>query len=283
MSTGKMDYIRQHKIHTLFEQLAGTLLSTKPEQPIPFLIEELKRLMVAPVTPQQPQPSLPLQPKGKYKITLAMFGLDLAGKTTLISALSGEVDRNVAPTVGFTPNRFQGDAWDLMMFDLGGGARFRGVWKEYYSELHGIIFVIDSADAARFDEAKDALWGILHDERATDKPLLIFANKQDKADARTAGEIESVLDIKSVPRHHVFGCSAMAEPVDPNIEKGLEWVLNEVTVSFLELSERIKKQLAEDKARRAREFEAQKERVKGYQADWAKEEAEKNKQKQGAS
>ena len=39
--------------------------------------------------------------------------------------------------------------------------------QEYYSELHGVVFVVDSADSARFEEAKDALWGILNDDRAT--------------------------------------------------------------------------------------------------------------------
>lgn len=274
-----MDYIKEHKIHVLFEQLAGTLLQTKPSHPIPFLIEQLKiidgqgspadEIKVVP-PPDQPPPAKD-QP---LKVTLAVFGLDSAGKSTLISAVAGEADPNCPPTVGFSPNHFQSDTWDLMMFDLGGGEKFRGIWKEYYSELHGIIFVVDSADATRFAEAREALWSILEDPRATGKPLLIFANKQDMPTAKTASEIETVLDLADSDRHHVFGCSAIADPVDENIEKGLEWLLEEVTQSFDDLSSRIKQQLTEDKDRRKQNMLDQQKRVAEYRKEWDAEETQ---------
>ena len=33
----------------------------------------------------------------------------------------------------------------------------RSIWKQYFNEAHGVIFVIDAADRARFPEAKAAL------------------------------------------------------------------------------------------------------------------------------
>uniref|UniRef100_A0A7S1JAY0 Uncharacterized protein n=1 Tax=Eutreptiella gymnastica TaxID=73025 RepID=A0A7S1JAY0_9EUGL len=286
-SRGKMDYIKEHKIHILFEQLAGTLLADKPAQPIPFLIEQLKAIHNGNLAATKPEPTPavvaapePEKPKDPYKVTLAVFGLDAAGKSTMISAVAGEVDPNLAPTVGFNPNHFQSESWDLMMFDLGGGPKFRNVWKEYYSELHGIIFVVDSADSDRFIEARDALKGILDDSRAAGKPLLIFANKQDKSTAKTAAEMETILEVKDIERHHVFGCSAIADPVDENIEKGLEWVLEEVTTSFDALSERIKMQLAEDKERRRQAMAEQAKRVEQYRKEWADKEGEKGKKEE---
>lgn len=282
-----MDYIKEHKIHILFEQLAGTLLNSKPAQPIPFLIEQLQGLQNSGNVPQAPAAATDAASAVKdastkadpYKVTLAVFGLDAAGKSTMISAVAGEVDRNLPPTVGFSPNHFQSETWDLMLFDLGGGPKFRNIWKEYYSELHGVIFVIDSADGARFQEARDALSGILEDTRASGKPLLVFANKQDMSTAKTASEIEQVLDVEKLERHHVFGCSAIADPVDENIEKGLEWLLEEVTQSFDELSGRIKTQLAEDKERRKQAMAEQAKRVEEYRKEWATEEAEKEAEK----
>lgn len=35
--------------------------------------------------------------------------------------------------------------------------RLRVIWNKYYSESHGIVFVIDSANEARFQEAKETL------------------------------------------------------------------------------------------------------------------------------
>jgi len=97
--------------------------------------------------------------------------------------------------------------------------------------------------------------------------------------AKTASEIEQVLDVEKLERHHVFGCSAIADPVDENIEKGLEWLLEEVTQSFDELSGRIKTQLAEDKERRKQAMAEQAKRVEEYRKEWATEEAEKEAEK----
>lgn len=35
--------------------------------------------------------------------------------------------------------------------------RLRAIWNKYYSESHGIVFVVDSANEARFEEAKQTL------------------------------------------------------------------------------------------------------------------------------
>lgn len=43
----------------------------------------------------------------------------------------------------------------------------------------GLIFVIDSSDRARMDEAKQELHRIINDREMKDSLLLVFANKQD--------------------------------------------------------------------------------------------------------
>lgn len=32
--------------------------------------------------------------------------------------------------------------------------RMRSIWDKYYADAHGVIFVVDAADVARFEEAK---------------------------------------------------------------------------------------------------------------------------------
>ena len=43
------------------------------------------------------------------------------------------------------------------MWDIGGQERIRPLWKHYFNGVHGIIFVIDSNDVERLEEAKDEL------------------------------------------------------------------------------------------------------------------------------
>lgn len=53
----------------------------------------------------------------------------------------------------------------------------------------GLIFVIDSSDRARIDEARQELHRIILDREMKDALLLVFANKQDLADSESEREI----------------------------------------------------------------------------------------------
>jgi GTPase SAR1 family protein len=56
------------------------------------------------------------------------------------------------------------------------------MWKHYYQNADGLIFVIDSSDRARFDIAKAELKKMLSEEELKNTILLIMANKQDTKD-----------------------------------------------------------------------------------------------------
>lgn len=49
----------------------------------------------------------------------------------------------------------------------------------FNSGTQGLIFVIDSSDRARMDEARQELHRIINDREMKDSLLLVFANKQD--------------------------------------------------------------------------------------------------------
>ena len=43
------------------------------------------------------------------------------------------------------------------MWDVGGQDKIRPLWRHYYQNTQGIIFVVDSNDTERLEEAKDEL------------------------------------------------------------------------------------------------------------------------------
>lgn len=49
----------------------------------------------------------------------------------------------------------------------------------YNAGTQGLIFVIDSCDRARMEEARQELHRIINDREMKDSLLLVFANKQD--------------------------------------------------------------------------------------------------------
>ncbi len=65
------------------------------------------------------------------------------------------------------------------VWDVGGQDKIRPLWRHYFSGTQGLIFVIDSNDRARIDEARQELHRIILDREMKEALLLVFANKQD--------------------------------------------------------------------------------------------------------
>eukprot|EP00759_Apiculatamorpha_spiralis_P009472 PhF_6_TR16379/c0_g1_i1/m.25197/K07962/ARL13B, ARL2L1; ADP-ribosylation factor-like protein 13B len=97
------------------------------------------------------------------KITLLMLGLGGSGKTALVHAMQGEPKADTMPTMGFTPFDMGGGEYELCVYDVGGHAKFRGIWNNYYGDVFGVIFVVDASDPDLFPDVKASLAGVLAD------------------------------------------------------------------------------------------------------------------------
>lgn len=62
---------------------------------------------------------------------------------------------------------------------MGGQDKIRPLWRHYYTGTQGLVFVVDSQDRERVDEARQELHRILSDREMKECLLLVFANKQD--------------------------------------------------------------------------------------------------------
>ena len=65
------------------------------------------------------------------------------------------------------------DKFRVILYDLGGGARIRDIWKNYFALIHGIIFVIDSSDISRVLEVKDVVEEVVSNDKIAGKPILV--------------------------------------------------------------------------------------------------------------
>lgn len=84
-----------------------------------------------------------------------------------------ENPEDVCPTVGFSPVGLKKGQYDVSIFDLGGGEHMRDMWKHYFFECHGVMFVVDSSDGQRMKEAKDTLAKVLGHPHIKGKPVLL--------------------------------------------------------------------------------------------------------------
>ena len=72
----------------------------------------------------------------------------------------------------------------MCCYPLVSGCQPRPLWRHYYANTKVLIFVVDSADKERYEDAKEVLWTILEDENLKNVPILIWANKEVKKDGK---------------------------------------------------------------------------------------------------
>ncbi|CAF9943651.1 MAG: ADP-ribosylation factor, Arf Arf6 [Alectoria fallacina] len=116
---------------------------------------------------------------GSREMRLLMLGLDAAGKTTILYKLKLNSDVTTIPTVGFNVETVTYKNVKFNVWDVGGQDKIRPLWRHYFSGTQGLIFVIDSNDRSRIDEARQELHRIILDREMKEALLLVFANKQD--------------------------------------------------------------------------------------------------------
>ena len=106
-----------------------------------------------------------------------MVGIDDSGKTTILYKLmNGEVVTTI-PTIGFNVEVINYKNVSFTIWDVGGSEKIRLVWKHFYQNTQGIIFVVDSNDKERIDTAKEELHRMLADDDLKDAVLLVIPNK----------------------------------------------------------------------------------------------------------
>ena len=135
---------------------------------------------------------------GKKDVRILMVGLDAAGKTTILYKLKlGEIVTTI-PTIGFNVETVEYKNISFTVWDVGGQDKIRPLWRHYYQNTQGVIFVVDSNDRDRVGEARDELHRMLNEDELREAVLLVVANKQDLPNAMNAAEITDKLGLHSL-------------------------------------------------------------------------------------
>ncbi|XP_026698101.1 ADP-ribosylation factor-like protein 13B isoform X3 [Athene cunicularia] len=214
------------------------------------------------------------------KVTLIMVGLDNAGKTATVRGIQGESPEDMAPTVGFSKVDLKQGRFEVTIFDLGGGKRIRNIWRNYYAESYGVIFVVDSSDIARMEETKQVMIEVLNSPKISGKPVLVLANKQDREGALSEADLIESLSLEKLVNEHkclcqIEPCSAImgyGKKIDKSIKKGLYWLLHIIAKDFDALNERIQRDTTEQKAYEEQKKLERAERVRRIREEREREE-----------
>merc|ERR1711865_662294 len=162
---------------------------------------------------------------GKRDCRILMVGLDAAGKTTILYKLKlGEVVTTI-PMIGFNVETVEYKNISFTVWDVGGQDKIRPLWRHYYQNTQGLIFVVDSNDRDRAEDAREELSKMLNEDEMKDAALLVFANKQDLPNAMPAAEVTEKLGLHNMRNRQWFIQSACATTGD-GLYEGLDWLSN---------------------------------------------------------
>lgn len=158
---------------------------------------------------------------------IVVVGLDSAGKTSLLYRLKLKEFVETIPTKGFNMEKVKlsvggSRAINFQVWDVGGQEKLRPLWKSYTRRTDGIVFVVDSTELERMEEAKVELHKITRTSENQGVPVLILANKQDLDAALALSEVEKLLSVHEMSMYtlyHVQSCSAVD---GQGVQQGLE-------------------------------------------------------------
>jgi ADP-ribosylation factor-like protein 13B len=207
---------------------------------------------------------------GAKEVQIAVLGIAGAGKTSFINTLQGQSGVKVRPTMGFRPvTMMLGNELKIRFYDLGGGKRLRDIWEQYYHDVHGFVFLVDSSsNATDLCEAADVFSRVKSHDYLRGKPGLVLANKQDMKGAESAEVITNILNCSNdeniqVKESYCFhsvedGEENVFQVADPRVESALLSLLHAIRADYGAIDDRVrmdtaKKDVEEAKKRLQRE------------------------------
>ncbi|NP_001291182.1 ADP-ribosylation factor 4 [Esox lucius] len=167
----------------------------------------------------------------KKQLRILMVGLDAAGKATVLYKLKlGEVVTTI-PTLGFNVETAEYKNISFTVWDVGGQDVIRPLWKHYYQNTQGLIFVVDSNDPERMNDASEELHKMLEEDQLRDVVLLVFANKQDLPNAMSVCDITDTLGLRklNIPWFVQPACATQGS----GLLEGLDWLADRLSKCWL--------------------------------------------------
>jgi len=130
---------------------------------------------------------------------ILIFGLSMAGKTTIIRTRRKSVSKTIFPTINVDISRILVNNVSLLTYDTPGKYKIKELWKPYLKKQDGLIFVLDVTDKIKFPHARELLHEIAGKPALSELPLLILFNKIDLEYSKpNLNDLEEAMGVKKL-------------------------------------------------------------------------------------
>ncbi|KAJ3268343.1 hypothetical protein HDV01_003108 [Terramyces sp. JEL0728] len=153
---------------------------------------------------------------------ILIVGLDRSGKSTILYRYKFQKFIQTDPTLGFNVEIFKYKNTDFTAWDMGVN-NYRQLSNHYLSSTQGIVFVVDSNDSDRIEEAKNELHELLDRVGLPNALLLVFVNKQDLPNALGAPEMADRLGLYSLSNRE-WTIQSSSATTGEGLYAGLKWL-----------------------------------------------------------
>jgi len=162
---------------------------------------------------------------------ILMLGLDAAGKTTVLYKLKLGEHVTTIPTIGFNVENIEYSGFNMNIWDVGGQDRLRPLWRHYFHNAQGLVFVVDSNDVGRIEEARNELHKLLEENELDKTILLVYANKQDLPNAIKPQELANKLKLNTM-NNRVWQVQGTCAATGDGLFEGLDWLGQQINKYF---------------------------------------------------
>lgn len=191
------------------------------------ILEEKKRRQRTQTTATRVTPKKDTEDVRKSKYNVALLGLERAGKTSLVKKLLKQDDIVTRPTYGVNIENYKYRDLSFSCFDLGGHKPFRmSLWKKFIERADAIMFLVDSADTARFEESKQTFWHY-SDYVRDEGPVLFLANKSDLRTSKDLDTIHEFFELDKFLRNlRPFHVAKISAKTGQGVYEAWDWLVD---------------------------------------------------------
>jgi GTP-binding protein SAR1 len=147
---------------------------------------------------------------GNKQGKLLFLGLDHAGKTTLLGMLSTNRLHSCRQTFNPNTEELQLGGVNCKVIDMGGHVEARRLWKDYFTVVDGVVFIVDASAPERFPEAKQELDRLLAEEELSRAPFVVLGNKIDLVTSVPADHLANALGLTHLRTGQNVNAAAVA-------------------------------------------------------------------------